>query len=137
MGGNIRSTNLRFNLDKPLQRRAWEYLQTMDKRAFKSYSQAIAVSLVNFFERYYKTQSDPYLETREREERFVAQIVAAVERAMERVLPGFLAAYLAGWIQPYQVQQTFPSRPGHSQNEDAVAAEQEVGVNVDWDFLGG
>lgn len=38
MRNNIRSTNLRFNLDKDLQRKAWQYLQTMDKSTFKSYS---------------------------------------------------------------------------------------------------
>ena len=32
MQNNIRNTNLRFNLDKEQQRRAWEYLQTMDKQ---------------------------------------------------------------------------------------------------------
>ena len=32
MQNNIRNTNLRFNLDKEQQRRAWEYLQTMDRR---------------------------------------------------------------------------------------------------------
>ena len=31
MRNNIRSTSLRFNLEKDLQRKAWEYLQTMDK----------------------------------------------------------------------------------------------------------
>ena len=37
---NIKCTTLRFNLDKPLNRQAWEYLQSMDKEKFKSYSQA-------------------------------------------------------------------------------------------------
>lgn len=37
---HIRSTNLRFNLEKESQRRAWEYLQGMDKAIFKSYSNA-------------------------------------------------------------------------------------------------
>ena len=32
MQNNIRNTNLRFNLDKEQQRRAWEYLQTMDRQ---------------------------------------------------------------------------------------------------------
>ena len=36
MQNNIRNTNLRFNLDKEQQRRAWEYLQTMDRQDFKS-----------------------------------------------------------------------------------------------------
>ena len=42
MQNNIRNTNLRFNLDKEQQRRAWEYLQTMDRQDFKSYSQKVS-----------------------------------------------------------------------------------------------
>ena len=63
MSENIRSTNLRFNLDKDVQNRAWQYLQTMDKKKFKSYSQIIAISLVDYFDRFYKKQDEPYLET--------------------------------------------------------------------------
>lgn len=44
MSENIRSTNLRFNLEKDTQKRAWQYLQNMDKQQFKSYSNVIAVS---------------------------------------------------------------------------------------------
>ena len=62
MQNNIRNTNLRFNLDKDQQRRAWEYLQTMDRQDFKSYSQVISLALVDYFDRYYRTQADPYLE---------------------------------------------------------------------------
>ena len=75
---NIRSTNLRFNLEKDTQKRAWQYLQTMDKQQFKSYSNVIAVALVEYFDRYYRSQDDPYFETREREERFVNQIISGI-----------------------------------------------------------
>ena len=92
MRNNIRSTNLRFNLEKDLQRKAWEYLQTMDKQEFKSYSHVIALALVDYFDRYYRTQEDPYLETREREEHFVNQIVEAVERSLEHALPLFVVS---------------------------------------------
>ena len=43
MNENIRSTNLRFNLEKDTQMRAWQYLHTMDKQHFKSYSNVIAM----------------------------------------------------------------------------------------------
>lgn len=66
---------------------------------FKSYSNAIALALVDYFSHYYKTQDDPYLETREREERFVAQIVDAVEAAMEKALPVFLSGCITGLIR--------------------------------------
>ena len=46
MQNNIRNTNLRFNLDKEQQRRAWEYLQTMDRQDFKSYSQVCVADIV-------------------------------------------------------------------------------------------
>ena len=99
MQNNIRNTNLRFNLDKEQQRRAWEYLQTMDRQDFKSYSQVISLALVDYFDRYYRTQTDPYLETREREELFVKQIVDAVEHSLKQALPLFLSGLTAGMVQ--------------------------------------
>ena len=118
----VKCTNLRFNLDKPVQRAAWECLQTMDKTRFKSYSQVIALAVVDYFDRLEKLQDDPYLETREREERFVGQIVAAVERAMKDALPVYLAGCMAGLSKAAPVAPT--QTPEVS--EDAV----------DWDFLG-
>lgn len=122
MSENIRSTNLRFNLDKDVQNRAWQYLQTMDKKKFKSYSQIIAISLVDYFDRYYKEQDDPYLETREREKRFVEQIVTAVENAMNQTLPVYLASCMTGIAQITPQAASVASEP-----EDA---------DLDWDFLG-
>lgn len=122
--GEIRTTNLRLNLEKPIQRQAWEYLQTMDKAVFKSYSQAVATALVDYFDRYYKKQEDPYLETRAREERFVQQIVTAVEQAMRDVLPLFLAGCLAGMGQS----------AGTIQPEAPASKEADC---VNWDFAGG
>ena len=98
MSENIRSTNLRFNLEKDTQKRAWQYLQNMDKQQFKSYSNVIAVALVDYFDRYYRSQDDPYFETREREERFVNQIISSVENTSGiscRLYGGNVAS--AGW----------------------------------------
>ncbi len=95
MKQNIKNTNIRFNLNKDIQRKAWNYLQSMDKQKFKSYSQAICISLVDYFDHYYAVKDAPYLETREREEQFVNQIVKAVEMAMQKVLPTFLAGYFS------------------------------------------
>ncbi len=115
MQNNIRNTNLRFNLDKEQQRRAWEYLQTMDRQDFKSYSQVISLALVDYFDRYYRTQADPYLETREREELFVKQIVDAVENSLKQALPLFLSGLTAGMAQREpQIRASFPA-PENSQ----------------------
>ena len=92
----IHSTNLRLNMGKESHRRAWECLQTMDKGQYKSYSNVIAMALVEFFERKAKLQDDPYFETREREERFIRQIISEVENALDKVLPAYLAGFMSG-----------------------------------------
>ena len=120
MQNNIRNTNLRFNLDKEQQRRAWEYLQTMDRQDFKSYSQVISLALVDYFDRYHRTQADPYLETREREELFMKQIVDAVEHSLKQSLPLFLSGLTAGMVQREpQIRASFPA-PENSQPDNDV-----------------
>ena len=122
MRNNIRSTNLRFNLDKDLQRKAWQYLQTMDKGTFKSHSNAIALSVCDYFERYYQT--------RQREEQFVEQIVGAVEKAMEKTLPLFITGLMSG------IGQTKVHVPAPSAVNTALTDNQNSDEDVDWDFLG-
>lgn len=126
MQNNIRNTNLRFNLNKDQQRKAWEYLQTMDRQEFKSYSQAISIALVDYFDRHYRTQSDPYLETREREELFVKQIVTAVESSLKQSLPLFLSGLTAGIAQ----------REPRIRASFSEAENTQADTDIDWDFLG-
>ena len=130
MRNNIRSTNLRFNLEKDLQRKAWQYLQTMDKGTFKSYSNAIALSVCDYFERYYHRKDDPYFETRQREEQFVGQIVGAVEKVMEKTFPLFLVGLMSG------IGQTEAHIPTPLAVSTALSDNQNSDEDVDWDFLG-
>ena len=55
---NIRNTNLRFNLNKEKHRRAWEHLQRMDKRVFKSHSNAAIDALNDYFAILFKAPKD-------------------------------------------------------------------------------
>lgn len=127
MSNQIRNTNLRFNLKKDLQRKAWEYLQSMNRQEFKSYSHVISLALVDYFDRYYRIAEAPYLETREREERFINQIVEGVQQNLKQSLPLFLSGLTVGMVQmgtPKQASLT-DSKNCNSDTED-----------VDWDFLG-
>lgn len=126
---NIKCTTLRFNIDKPLDWQAWEYLQRMDKDEFKSYSQAVALAVTEYFKRYYKRIDDPYFETREREERFVEQIVTAVESAVEKVLPSFLAACFSKMVMPYNVSSAVTITNSDEKNTSVE--------DIDMDFVGG
>ena len=129
MQENIRTTNIRFNLNKEIQQQAWKYLQTMDKSQFKSYTHATALSITEMFDRFYKLQADPYLETRQREEQFVAQIVEAVEKTLNEALPSFLLSCIASFAN-LQISPSIAQNP-ISSNESNIENEE-----IDWDFIG-
>ena len=145
MSENVKSTNLRFNLDKAADKTAWEYLQTMDKEEFRSYSHAVAVSVNYFFDRYYKAKDDPYLETREKEERFVQKIVEAVEHTLGNVLPLFLSGYAAALCTaaPDGTMVISKSTAGIAAEDSADNSgtdEADIEVNpedIPWDYLDG
>jgi hypothetical protein len=91
----------------------------MDKQIFRSCNNAVCLAVLDYFARYYRVQEDPYLETREREERFTQQIVDAVGESLKQALPLYLADSTA-------------------QTETAPA--EEIGEpdpeSIDWGFLG-
>lgn len=47
----IKDINIRFNLDKGEHKKAWDYMQKMDRAVEKSYSKVIIKSLIRYFER--------------------------------------------------------------------------------------
>ena len=76
------STNIRFNLKNEADRKAWEYLQSMDRKKYKSYSKAVICALCEYFEREQKSANDPYLETREKEDAFLNRILQTIETGL-------------------------------------------------------
>ena len=46
MSKNIINTNIRFNLDNADDRKAYEYLQGMDRKKYKSYTKAVVIALI-------------------------------------------------------------------------------------------
>ena len=74
----IINTNIRLKLCDEQDRLAWEYLQTMDREKYKSYTRAVVVALNDYFSREYRNEADPYLETREKEDAFLERVETAV-----------------------------------------------------------
>ena len=75
---------------------------------------------------YYTLLNDPYLETREREELFVKQIVEAVEHSLKQSLPIFLSGLTAGMLERESpIRMPFPAPEKEQPDRD-----------IDWDFLG-
>lgn len=78
----IYTTTLRLNLADEDDRRAFAYLQRMDKRQYRSYSKAIVAAVNDHFERRERLAADPYLETREKEDAFLKLIQNIIEKAV-------------------------------------------------------
>lgn len=119
---DIRNINIRFNLDAPLHKKAWVYLHTMDRKAFKSYSSAVITALVDFFDRYNKKKDDPYFETRESEERFVDRIVEEVGKNIKIY---FSELTINGSIETSKQKII-----------EEVQEEIEENADIDWSFIG-
>ena len=75
---NIKAIYLRFNLDDEDERRAYDYLQNKDKEEFGSYTKLVSRAVNEFFERQLRLKDDPYFETREKEDAFIARVLDAV-----------------------------------------------------------
>ena len=104
MSGQIVSTNIRFNLEKEADRTAWEYLQQRDKRQHRSYSRAVIAAVNDYFERRGRLFSDPYLETREKEDAFLLRVLETIRAGFNQATPVSTADTLLRFLQGVQPQ---------------------------------
>ena len=75
---NVKALCLRFDLADKDERRAYDYLQKRDKSEFGSYPKLVSRAVNEFFERRFRLTDDPYFETREKEDAFIARVLDAV-----------------------------------------------------------
>lgn len=80
----IVNTNIRLNLLDDADRQAWEYLQSLDRKQYKSYSRAVVAALNGYFGHLQKIADDPYLETRAKEDEFLQKVYEAVAKGVSR-----------------------------------------------------
>lgn len=97
----IINTNIRLNLCEEQDRQAWEYLQTMDRAKYKSYTRAVVVALNDYFAREYRNEVDPYLETREKEDEFLERVEAAIRDGVKESVPMAMAKNLLEMLAPF------------------------------------
>ena len=78
---NIKALCLRFDLADEDERKAYNYLQNRDKAEFGSYTKLVSRAVNEFFERRVRLEADPYFETREKEDAFIARVLDAVRHS--------------------------------------------------------
>lgn len=115
------NTNIRLNLTREDGRRAWAYLQSMDRRQFKSYSRAVVAALNDFFSRQERLADDPYLETREKEDAFLSRVQEAVERGLQN----------ANQVSAFPPAQAGASAPALVREND-FAADEDLDAAMDF-----
>ena len=94
------NTNIRLNLNKPEDRQAWEYLQSMDRKKYKSYSRAVVAAINDHFSRQERVVNDPFLESREKEDAFLQKILDTIREGLQSSDAGL--AGLSALLQAFQ-----------------------------------
>ena len=79
------TTTPRFNLDKPDDPTALEYLQGVGKEEYKSLNRAVIAAVNDHFLRKICLAADPYLETREKEDAFLRRVQETIEQSLQAV----------------------------------------------------
>ena len=97
----IINTNIRLNLCDERDRQAWEYLQTMDRQKYRSYTKAVVAALNDYFAREYRNEEDPYLETREKEDAFLERVETAIRDGVKESVPMAMAKNLLEMLAPF------------------------------------
>ena len=75
---NVKALCLRFDLADEDERKAYDHLQNRDKAEFGAYTKLVSRAVNEFFERRSRLADDPYFETREKEDAFIARVLDAV-----------------------------------------------------------
>ena len=75
---NLKALCLRFDLADEEERQAYNHLQNRDKAEFGSYTKIVSRAVNEFYERRSRLKDDPYFETREKEDAFIARVLDAV-----------------------------------------------------------
>ena len=129
----IINTNIRLNLCDEQDRQAWEYLQTMDREKYKSYTRAVVVALNDYFSREYRNEADPYLETREKEDAFLKRVETAIQDGVKESVPMAMAKNLLEMLTPFVKE----SVGGSSLKNGTLTVKKQDGEitedNLDWE----
>ena len=141
---NIINTNIRLNLCDEQDRQAREYLQTMDREKYKSYTRAVVVALNDYFSREYRNEADPYLETREKEDAFLERVETAIRDGVKESVPMAMAKNLLEMLTPFLKESvgenSVPDRvlalekSDHGVAENTLDWEQEDDLDAALDF---
>ena len=122
MNKRIACTVLRMNLEREADRRAWEYLQRLDRKTYKSYSQAIIAAVNDFFDRQERPLNDLYLETREKEDAFLQRVLETIAQGLRETSTAGMAGEPPSFMQGITATNTASLTVSDAEREEAINA---------------
>ncbi len=102
---SVKKTNLRFNLNKQADKKAYEFLQTIDKSSHKSVNRFV-ISLINDY------ADKKHIE--QTEHNFTEKIISAIREELSNFAPLQLFQLLG------QMQPSVPKEQNSAENEDEM-----------------
>ena len=118
---------VRFRMDQEQDRRAYEFLMKEGKSEYHSLNRAVIAAIDEFFSRQKRIKGDPYLETREKEDAFLAKIEHTVRESIQASTLGYL---------PLIVQSgMIGSSSGGKTNDTESKADEDADLDAALDFV--
>lgn len=102
---SVKKTNLRFNLDKESDKKAYEFLQTIDKSSHKSVNRFVISLINNYADKKHCEQA---------EIEFTEKILSAISDELKAFAPMQLFQLLG------QMQPPTPKEQNSAENEDEM-----------------
>ena len=125
----VKNHNFRFNEEKESERRAWEILHSREvKEDFRSQNEFVIAAINDYYARHLAIKNEPYLESREKEDAFVKNIVEAVEQKVLDNLPGLAGMYMMQQQSLLSVLGLQRMIPAQQQMEAQVPLPQMAGM---------
>ncbi|SEW20572.1 hypothetical protein [[Clostridium] fimetarium] len=135
-------TNLSFNMSNAEHDKAWNYLHSMDKKKFGSQNKLIIKAINDYFDNYYVSKNDPYLESRIKEDDFINRIISEVGFKLTEQMPQMVSGYLMNMLGPMMCNSNnnLSSNSFSIGNKGAPSEaidNSETEDDLDWNFIDG
>jgi hypothetical protein len=102
---NIKKTNLRFNLDKESDKKAYDFLQSLDKNSYKSVNRFVIYLVNDYADNKHRERAESQL---------TEKIVSAIREELKAFAPMQLFQFLG------QMQSTTPKEQNSAETEDEM-----------------
>lgn len=116
---------VQFKEDNPSHMKAIDFLKNKRQETKSTYADIITNALLKYAESLEQKERDPYFETREKENEFIADILSRLQEELRINLPTFMISLIA----------TFTVNTNNGENTAVLGTTPQFGDNIDEDDI--